>query len=410
MNEDKLTLAGLRKLLAQKTQLTDGQAGEFLEALLAGIIQGLETDRQVRITGFGTFRLQWNAPRKSVDVNTGEAIILEGYNKVTFSPEPALRERISDVDSNVLPAAAAGIDPIAKLDEQAEEIKDLLTELGEKRHEQHNEQYNGQHNEQHNEQPAPVIPNIPEIPEKPENPETPEESEPVTQDIPVTPEKPENPEPPVTPEKPENPEPPVTPETPETPAPPAKKPYRPWLTIGITMCVFCLLLVAAYFLLKNRITEWADNLIQQNGNIESVTNDTASTDSNTLAWEETTPQPAVEETETETKTKIEPAPADAQPQPAASTLPQQRTYTKFIKKEVLTEGSRLTWLSRKYYNGAPEFWVYIYEANRNVITDPNNIPVGTTIRIPKLDKRLIDTTNPEAMRQAEELQKKYLGQ
>lgn len=50
----------------------------------------------------------------------------------------------------------------------------------------------------------------------------------------------------------------------------------------------------------------------------------------------------------------------------------------FVK---ITAGSRLTSLAKKYY-GHKIFWVYIYEHNKNIIQNPNNIPIGTTIEIP----------------------------
>ncbi|HCS88424.1 MAG TPA: hypothetical protein DIW30_08610 [Bacteroidales bacterium] len=66
-------------------------------------------------------------------------------------------------------------------------------------------------------------------------------------------------------------------------------------------------------------------------------------------------------------------------------------------------------MSRKYY-GAPDFWVYIYEANKDAIPDPNHIGVGTHIRIPRLPKELIDTGNEESMKQAKQLHNEILGQ
>lgn len=85
-----------------------------------------------------------------------------------------------------------------------------------------------------------------------------------------------------------------------------------------------------------------------------------------------------------------------------------RYYSEFITTEKIIEGSRLAGLSRRYY-GVPVFWVYIYEANRDRIAHPDNIPIGTPIRVPKLDSRLIDTSNPRCLEKAKELEKLYLG-
>jgi nucleoid DNA-binding protein len=85
-------------------------------------------------------------------------------------------------------------------------------------------------------------------------------------------------------------------------------------------------------------------------------------------------------------------------------LPVQNTL---LATETMQEGSRLTIYARKYY-GSKYFWVYIYEANKDIIKNPDNVPVGTKIKIPKLDSKLIDLNNPESLVKAKELEKKYL--
>jgi hypothetical protein len=85
-----------------------------------------------------------------------------------------------------------------------------------------------------------------------------------------------------------------------------------------------------------------------------------------------------------------------------------RAYSEFIAKERIHSGSRLARIAKRYY-GAPEFWVYIYEANRDKISSPNDVPVGTLIKIPKLDVRLIDTSNPRCVEKAKELSNLYLS-
>lgn len=76
---------------------------------------------------------------------------------------------------------------------------------------------------------------------------------------------------------------------------------------------------------------------------------------------------------------------------------------------VLTPGSRLTLLALKYY-GHKAFWVYIYQANKSVIKNPDDIPTGTTIRIPKPDPKIIDAENPALVAKAKALQLQILGQ
>ena len=52
----------------------------------------------------------------------------------------------------------------------------------------------------------------------------------------------------------------------------------------------------------------------------------------------------------------------------------------------------MAWISKRYY-GAKIYWPYLYDANKDHLDDPNDIEVGTPIRIPKLTKTQLDTTN-----------------
>lgn len=85
----------------------------------------------------------------------------------------------------------------------------------------------------------------------------------------------------------------------------------------------------------------------------------------------------------------------------------ERDYKEFIASEVLKPGTQLSALAKKYLNH-PYFWIYIYEANIDVIEDPNHIPIGTVIKIPKMDSRLINVNNPECLKYAEKLANEYL--
>ena len=83
-------------------------------------------------------------------------------------------------------------------------------------------------------------------------------------------------------------------------------------------------------------------------------------------------------------------------------------YNDFIASERTKAGSRLTIMSKRYY-GNKDFWVYIYEANKDKIMNPDNIAVGTLIKIPKLDPRLIDATNPRCLEKARQLHDIYIN-
>ena len=85
----------------------------------------------------------------------------------------------------------------------------------------------------------------------------------------------------------------------------------------------------------------------------------------------------------------------------------KREYTEFVDTVTLNEGSRLTWISLKQY-GHKDYWVYIYEANRDIVKNPNAIAIGTRLRIPQLAPELIDTTNPETIEYARYLHDVYV--
>lgn len=86
----------------------------------------------------------------------------------------------------------------------------------------------------------------------------------------------------------------------------------------------------------------------------------------------------------------------------------RRNYTEFIGEETISEGTRLTTVSQQYY-GKREFWVYIYEANRDNIVHPDRITPGTVVKVPKVDPRLIDKKNPKCLQKARELHDLYVG-
>jgi len=86
-----------------------------------------------------------------------------------------------------------------------------------------------------------------------------------------------------------------------------------------------------------------------------------------------------------------------------------RVYTEFIATERFKDGGRLTKFAKRYY-GTKEFWVYIYEANKAKILNPDNIPTGTIIKIPKLNPLLINASNPRCMQKAMELHDIYVKQ
>ena len=91
-----------------------------------------------------------------------------------------------------------------------------------------------------------------------------------------------------------------------------------------------------------------------------------------------------------------------------SVFDQPREYTEFIADVRVPDGGRLTLISQKYY-GHKDFWVYIYEANKEKIQNPDKVEVGTLVRIPKLNPELINLDNSESLVYARKLHDQYVG-
>lgn len=80
---------------------------------------------------------------------------------------------------------------------------------------------------------------------------------------------------------------------------------------------------------------------------------------------------------------------------------------KYIATEVIKKGSTLTALALKYYDHKI-FWVYIYEANKTRIDDPNNIRIGTKINLPNPEIYDIDARNKKSRLKAIQKQKELI--
>ena len=72
MSKTKINAAEIAELLAESISVNKKLADDFLKVLIATIEESLMANDVIKIKGLGTFKLQWNEPRKSVDVNTGE--------------------------------------------------------------------------------------------------------------------------------------------------------------------------------------------------------------------------------------------------------------------------------------------------------------------------------------------------
>lgn len=91
----KTTIKELALSLSEKHDLSKADAERFVAAIFEVINDGLEDDKLVKVKGLGAFKIIGVAARKSVDVNTGEPIVIEGRNKISFTPDASMRDDVN---------------------------------------------------------------------------------------------------------------------------------------------------------------------------------------------------------------------------------------------------------------------------------------------------------------------------
>lgn len=316
MADNKLSWTELRRALANRAGVTEKEANAFLSAFNAQLIEALKKDKQVKINGLGMFRLQTVAARKSVNVASGEQITIGEYNKIAFVPEAGVKELMEkgEVRSETSSAAKNETDPIKKLGAQAEEIVDILGELGQSPEEK---------KVQPVAEPEPVVAPEPKVVE---------------------------PEPVAVPQPEPEPEVKVAP----------KKEFHFVRDTLICVVILLMLLFVGYFFLRNEISGWIESLMQK------------------PEQEIVIEEPVIEE-------------------PEVVVVEEEWTFDELLLTENIAEGSRLAWISKKYY-GDKAYWPYLYEANKDHLSNPSLITVGTPIRVPKLSEAQKDTTSTQFQR------------
>ena len=376
---DKLSWTELRRLLANRAGVSEKEANLFLNAFNVQIVEALKQDKQVKINGLGTFKLQAVAPRKSVNVTTGEEILIEGYNKIAFTPEVGVKELVektslgADQSPTVSPTTET-IDPLQKLGEQAAEIVDLLADLGQAvKEEAYPQPVYGRsdaprcsfrsdcqaeailHPEGKGEESGEVKVESQEAYPQPvygrsDAPRCSFRSDCQAEAILHPKGKGE--------EVIANPEP--------------KKSH-----IGRNICIailLCLLIaggVGYYFFPQYiaKCVDWAKALIPT-AETTCVVTDTISSIQEVVVTD-TIAEEVIPDADTCT---IE--------------VP---IYEELITIEPMHKNSRLAWMAMRYY-GAKIYWPYLYDANKDCINNPNDIEVGTPIRVPRLTEAQLDTT------------------
>ncbi|MCM1319131.1 MAG: HU family DNA-binding protein [Muribaculaceae bacterium] len=391
---NKISLPELSEAVARTTGYNANACELFLRELFAVVAETVAAGENVKIKGIGSFKSTIVEERKSVNVNTGEQMLIPSHRKVTFSPEKALAETIN--------APFAIFEPV--------ELNDEVTE--------------GMLSETHIEAATEATP---EATPEPIVPETePEQSQEPIQESEPEPEPAPEPEP--TPE----PEPePTTPPVVKEPAPldngsenitepednidnepyyyeeddiPSQRKKSHFIK-GVLVGVLCAIAVIAIaicawrFIAPQSFSAVTDVLTGDNHpqKVAAVVNHT-STQATTPVAKDTVAeiQPTDQDEEvavpTETSDKTE---VTMEVEPTKE--PQKTTEPKEYADKI-TKHRYLTTMAREYY-GNYNLWPLIYDYNKS-LGHPDRIRPGTKIKVPSIATLGIDPKDPALIRQA----------
>lgn len=376
---NRLAIQDLAGLLAEYTGKDKNSSERFLREFIAVVSEGVYTDKLVKVKGLGTFKIIPVEKRESIHVNTGERFVIPEHYKFSFLPDKELRELVnkpfSFFETTELRENVDFTDMDVVLDEpniketEDESIEEMIPE------------------EKHLPEEEPVV-------FSEEGSAVPPEEDPVvfSEEEPAGQPEDEGMDTlePVVDERSDSSGPDSPSEEVETgPDAERKKPRTKRIAV-VSMFVFLLMLFniglylnRTYFFEKEKESLRIDTVFPKGETVatEAVPDTTivfANEDSSQTVGETTVENPEVES---------------------------EAVSPKVIARVKIEPGSRLTLISLKYY-GSKLFWVYLYEYNRAVITDPNNVPIGTVIEVPApemygIDRRDRSSIEKAAARQTE---------
>ena len=92
---NKLTLNNIAKVLVEKNGLEPKEAMTFTTAMFDLIHDRLNEEGIVKVKGLGTFKMIRVEARESINVRTGERVLIDSHAKITFTPDAVMKELVN---------------------------------------------------------------------------------------------------------------------------------------------------------------------------------------------------------------------------------------------------------------------------------------------------------------------------
>lgn len=403
MNE-RLSLQDLMDLLAKQQNITKKDAELFLRELIAVISENIEKGESVKIKDFGVFKLVKVNARKSVDVNTGEAIEIPAHYKLSFVPDKLLKEAVnrpfSHFESVVLEDGVTFDGMESSTDDPDEEEQDAVSNNEKENIEKGLNKDISNIVEDHSETEPEIITvsyteEIIEIPVEEENQfETKAENsdslvgEKIEEILPEVEDREE-----IIPHKITYAESTYMSAEESVFEEENEKSRNKKKVIGYTIAFLLIALIGVGIFFSENIRRYLQDgvweketkivISYENKPLKDITSEKKDSIGAVVVVPVADSSAIQKPIETNHRPQTEKPQADNKP----------------LTMLTIASGHTLRNISLEYY-GHKSFWIYIYEENKDKIKNPNNVPLGTQLVIPAPSKYGIDVKNKDSVKKA----------
>ena len=379
MNE-KISFPDLVGLLSSKMNITKKEAETFLKEFFTVSTEVITSGEELRINGLGLFKPIWVEARGSINIQTGEPVEIPGHYKLSFIPDKVLREAVnapfSSFSVEVLNDHVPIEDMTAVPSQDIDENNDICNT-------EHVELQDSKEIREKEEEDEPIEPAHEYIQEDKSADEESSESTVSSQEIEKFQEEIIQPESETKVEEKEE-------DCYEDYLRKSASRKSFWWGVLSAFGIIIICLAGGIFFMGNdspyvvKIGEYTLSLGKQSIDSRPMNNNPESV---------VLPENKDTLSEMEKDSVLKDSVISASPLAAPEVKP---------VIETIRSGVFLTTLARKYF-GHKAFWVYIYEENKDVIKNPNQVPIGTRLTIPSASKYDIDANNRTSVENAKAL-------